>query len=263
MVYRRKHFWLLAFLLTLPLVSAPTKAGVDESDLLKYTLTVKPGDLTVDRIPSPTPKSYKETFSFLVNNPRKSDYKGSAPTCQTFDVEVFLEGSGSEISVWKWSAGMYFCQSVTPVQIPADESWRQTVVWEFTTSQISDGKYRAVATFVPSGNKTASVNFQITSVNDLDKTNKTNHSQVVSASTDANGHQHIGVAPIRSNGKITCISAHGHDELHYPPACYVVTTSSGSQILKPNQSMGTGSGGTMNLVCNGQAPMTCSARIDD
>lgn len=238
-------------------------SGAEESDLLKYSASAKPGSLTVDRMPSPAPRSYKQEFSYTVTNPTRTDFNGTAPSCQTFDVEVFFVSATGETSVWKWSSGQKFCQHVTKVQIPAGQMWTQKVTWTFTTNQVQDGKYRVVATFVPTGNKSAVADFEITSVELSEKKLVPSHTEIVNASVDSNGNIHPGVAPIRQNGRITCLSAHGHDELHYPPACYITTTSAGSQILKPGQAMGTGAGGTMNLYCNGQAPERCSARIND
>ena len=138
--------------------------GQDSSDLLKYNLKAAPGNIQVDRMPGPNPpRSYQETFSFVVTNPRRMDYSGSAPSCKTFDVQVAPIGAPDQ-PVWVWSKGQQICQHVTPVSIPAGTSWRKTVVWKFTTAQLKDGNYRATATFVPTNNTTASVDFEITSV---------------------------------------------------------------------------------------------------
>jgi hypothetical protein len=137
------------------------------ADLLKYTLEAKPGDVVVDRMPTtdPNPKSYTEEFHFTVTNPRKSDFKGTAPNCQTFDVEVFYVGIDRETSVWKWSTGRHFCQHPTDVNIPTGKSWSpdDKVVWTFKAGDVKDGKYHAVATFIPTRNKSASANFVISS----------------------------------------------------------------------------------------------------
>jgi len=136
------------------------------TDLLKYALAANPGDLTVDRMPTtdPNPKSYQEEFQFTVANPRKSDFKGTAPSCQTFDVEVFLVAVDRQKSVWKWSAGHEFCQHVTEVPIAAGKSWspEEKVVWTFKAAGVKDGKYHAVATFIPTKKKTSAY-FAITS----------------------------------------------------------------------------------------------------
>lgn len=137
--------------------------GAKAPDYLKYSLEVKPGDLTVNRKPTTAAESYKEEFTFTVTNPMKSDFKGSAPNCQKFDVEIFFVGIDKETSVWKWSTGQVFCQHVTPVPIPAVQSWTQKVVWTFTPDKVQDGKYRAMATFMPTKSKEAVANFQITS----------------------------------------------------------------------------------------------------
>jgi hypothetical protein len=136
------------------------------ADLLKYTLHAKPGISTVDRMPTTDPnKSYQEEFLFTVANPRRSDYKGTAPNCQTFDVEVFFVGIDHETSVWKWSADHQFCQHPTEVRIDAGKNWTpdEKVVWTFKAGDVKDGKYHAVATFIPTGNKTAVANFVIKS----------------------------------------------------------------------------------------------------
>jgi hypothetical protein len=112
----------------------------------------------------PNPKSYQEEFQFTVANPRRSDFKGSAPSCQTFDVEVFFVGVDRQKSVWKWSSGRQFCQHVTEVPIEAGKSWSpdEKVVWTFKAADVKDGKYHAVATFIPTKKK-ASAYFTITS----------------------------------------------------------------------------------------------------
>jgi len=143
-------------------------AVASPADQLKYTLAAKPGDLTVDRMPTtdPAPKSYQEEFVFTVTNPRRSDFKGTAPNCQTFDVEVFFVGIDRPTSVWKWSSGRQFCQHPTEVKIDAGKSWTpdEKVTWSFKAADVKDGKYYAVAGFVPSRNKKAAVaNFTITS----------------------------------------------------------------------------------------------------
>ena len=142
--------------------------GVTGADLLKYQLDAKPGNITVDRMPTtdPNPKSYQEEFTFTVTNPRKSDFNGTSANCQTFEVEVFFAGVDKPTSVWKWSAGHQFCQHQTPLSIPAGKSWTpdEQVVWTFKAADAKDGKYFAKATFLPTGNQQAVANFTITSV---------------------------------------------------------------------------------------------------
>jgi Intracellular proteinase inhibitor len=137
------------------------------ADLLNYTLQAKPGNLVVDRRPTTDPnrKPYEEELLFTVTNPRRSDFKGTAPNCQTFDVEIFFVGIDRETSVWKWSAGRHFCQHQTNVRISAGKSWTpdDKVTWTFKAGDVKDGKYHTVATFIPTGNKTAVANFVITS----------------------------------------------------------------------------------------------------
>jgi hypothetical protein len=136
-------------------------------DYLKYRLEAKPGDLAVDRTPSvdPNKTSYQEEFSFTVRNPMKSDYIGTCPTTKTFDVEVFLVEGVKETSVWRWSKGHVFGDIVTKVSVPAVHTWtpKEKVIWSFKAGEVKDGKYRAVATFVPTGNKQAVANFTVTS----------------------------------------------------------------------------------------------------
>lgn len=78
------------------------------------------------------------------------------------------------------------------------------------------------------------------------------------STTDKNGSQHPATADINANGVIKCTSATGSNPQQNPPACYVL-----GQILRPGQTAGTGSGGTMTLTCNGQAPLRCSITITD
>jgi hypothetical protein len=142
-----------------------TGNGTEKTDLLRYRLGVRPGNLQVDRVPGPhQPRQYQETFTFTVNNPTRTDYARSAPSCKTFDVEVVLFGSSNQVPIWMWSNGQAFCQMVTSVAISAGQSWRKTVIWKFTTAEVQAGKYKAIATFEPTNNKTATVEFEITSV---------------------------------------------------------------------------------------------------
>lgn len=78
------------------------------------------------------------------------------------------------------------------------------------------------------------------------------------STTDSNGNQHPATADINANGVIKCTSATGSNPRQYPPACFVL-----GQILRPGQTAGTGSSGTMTLSCNGQAPLRCSVTIND
>jgi hypothetical protein len=82
------------------------------------------------------------------------------------------------------------------------------------------------------------------------------------SSTDTNGNEHNATADIHAGGVITCSSASSSDP-HNPGKCYVVTSGAGAYQLSPRQTMGTGPGGTMTLICNGTAPMTCWVSIVD
>jgi hypothetical protein len=136
-----------------------------QTDILKYAITAVPGNLQVNRMPGPNPpRSYQEQFTFTVKDPTRTDFAGTAPSCQTFDVEVIPVSGTNPAPIWLWSKGMVFCQVVTPVNIAAGKGWKKTVIWKFTTADVPDGKYRAIATFVPTGNKSATVEFEITSV---------------------------------------------------------------------------------------------------
>jgi hypothetical protein len=163
-----KQKWLRTYRLTLLVVCASLllafpSNGQEGSSLLTYSLTAKPGNLQVNRMPGTNPpRSYQETFSFVVKDTKRTDYKGSAASCKTFDVEVAPVDTPDQ-PVWVWSKGQKFCQHVTTVNIPAGQSWPKTAVWKFTTAVVKDGKYRATATFIPENGKT-SVDFEITSV---------------------------------------------------------------------------------------------------
>jgi hypothetical protein len=139
--------------------------GAGRTDFLKYALAVTPGRLIVDRMAASGAKTYEEEFAFTVTNRREQEFTGSAPTTQNFDVELFLEGGDEKKPVWKWSAGQMFAQVVTKVSIAGGKSWtpEEKVVWSFKAADVKDGKYRAVATFVPTGNKKAVAEFLIAS----------------------------------------------------------------------------------------------------
>jgi hypothetical protein len=139
--------------------------GQEKSETLQYTIRAVPGDLQVDRMPGPQPpRSYQEKFTFTVSNPTRTDYAGTAPSCKTFDVVVMPSAPSGQTPVWAASNGMAFCQMVTRVGIAAGQSWQKTAVWKFTTSDVKDGKYKAIATFIATKTSTATVEFNITSV---------------------------------------------------------------------------------------------------
>jgi hypothetical protein len=164
MIRAHKKIAYPGLLLLLVFVGSCLLVGAKPPDYLKYSLAAKPGDLQIVRMPASPTRTYSEEFTFTVNNPMKSDFNGSSPNCQTFEVEVFFIGTDKETSVWKWSSGQMFCQHVTPVPIPSVQSWEKKAVWTFKPDTVQNGKYRAVATFIPTGNKEAGANFQITSV---------------------------------------------------------------------------------------------------
>ncbi|MGO9642952.1 MAG: BsuPI-related putative proteinase inhibitor [Candidatus Acidiferrales bacterium] len=149
----RPLLWLAATVLLAGLACA---AGAQNKSPLAYSLTAKPGDLTVDQMPGPGPaKKYREDFTFTVKNTSDTDYEGTAPSCKVFDVEVFQEIASGDKPVWKWSSDMMFCQKVTQVVIPAGLSWQESVAWNFGAPDVKDGKYKAVATFIPANTTTA------------------------------------------------------------------------------------------------------------
>lgn len=86
--------------------------------------------------------------------------------------------------------------------------------------------------------------------------------RLVNSTSDTNGNQHPGVSAIHANGTITCTRADQSVNQGQVPKCYVVTNS-GTSALEKGQNMGTGSGGTMTLTCNGQGALACQVRIDD
>src|ERR1700686_232415 len=133
----------------LVLLSRLSLNGQEKSDVLKYTIKSVPWDLQVDRMPGPhPPRLYQETFTFIVSNLARTDYAGVAPSCQTFDAAVMQTIPSGQTPVWVWSKGMSFCQAVTPVRIAAGQKWQKIVAWRFSASNVKDGKYKAIATFV-------------------------------------------------------------------------------------------------------------------
>ena len=167
MMQTRCHLGLRPLLLSaaiLLLAGLACGAGAQNKSPLTYALVAKPGDLTVDQMPGPGPaKKYSENFTFTVTNTSDTDYEGTAPSCQIFDVEVFQLFSTGNKSVWKWSQGMMFCQKVTDVLIPAGLNWQKSADWNFSAMDVADGKFKAVATFIPS-NTTSETVFEIKAV---------------------------------------------------------------------------------------------------
>jgi Intracellular proteinase inhibitor len=158
------RMWTAAVLMSLFVFPLPHYAYAQENaDVLKYSLKAVPGNIQVNRMPGTSPpRPYQEKLSFEVTDPTRTDYKGSAPSCKTYDVTIAPIDTPQQ-PVWIWSKGKMFCQHVTPVEITAAKSWKRTVVWKFTTADVKDGKYRATATFVPT-NQQATIDFEITSV---------------------------------------------------------------------------------------------------
>jgi hypothetical protein len=145
------------------LVLPAARARQDGANGLKYRLRVAPGNLTVDRMPGPGPaKSYEEKFTFVVGNSATTEYDGTAPNCQTFDI-VVAQVDKPDTPMWQWSHGQMFCMMVTPVKIAPGGRWVKSEVWKFAAADVPDGKYRATATFIPE-HKTAAVEFEVTSV---------------------------------------------------------------------------------------------------
>jgi hypothetical protein len=146
------------------LSAMPAASGrQDEASELKYRLRAVPGNLQVDRMPGPGPaKSYEETFTFVVGNAGAAEYAGHAPSCQTFDIVVTPVDHPDQV-VWQWSHGQMFCMMVTEVKIAGHGRWKKSEAWKFTTADVTDGKYRATATFIAE-KKTATVDFEVTSV---------------------------------------------------------------------------------------------------
>jgi hypothetical protein len=165
MLRARRKIGYFGVLFSVVLFSSCLLARATGPDPLKYGLTVDPGDLTVDRMPTTgTPKTYEEQFSFAVANPAGQDFNGTSQDSPPYEVEVFFVGIDKEISVWR--SPQKHDHLVTPVGIPAKGRWtpEEKVVWSFTAAGIKDGKYHAVATFFPTRNKTAVANFTIKSV---------------------------------------------------------------------------------------------------
>jgi len=154
---------LLAALGPLASVIALRPNRPEQADLLEYGLKVAPEGLTVDRMPGiGRARKYHEKFNFKVTNQTNAEYLGSAATCQLFDISV-LPSTTDSTPIWQWSSEQAFCQAVTSVHIPSGKIWERTVTWTFTAAAVKDGKYKAVARFIPSGG-TAVTEFVIRSV---------------------------------------------------------------------------------------------------
>jgi hypothetical protein len=154
-----------AAVVSLALVIPAARARQDAANgsALKYRLRVAPGNLQVDRMPGPGPaKSYEEKFTFVVANSGATEYDGTAPNCQTYDITV-APADKPDQPVWQWSHGQMFCMMVTPVKIAPGARWVKSETWKFTAADVPDGKYRATATFIPE-HKTATMEFEVTSV---------------------------------------------------------------------------------------------------
>ena len=149
----------LAAIFSLALVASFAVWAAQEP-ALTYRVEVNPGDIALAANPAADAAPLNETIVFTVTNSSNLDYKGIAPSCKTFDVEIFRADPSGEKSVWKWSQGRAYCQMVTTVRIRAGESWQQAVKWTFAAASVQPGKYRVAATFVPSHSE-ASATFEI------------------------------------------------------------------------------------------------------
>ena len=85
-----------------------------------------------------------------------------------------------------------------------------------------------------------------------DKPKKALAAQVITSTTDANGQPHPASLGISGSGTATCISATGGRSV--PASCSI-----NNQVVNVNNSIGVTK--TVYLICNGQAPLKCSARV--
>jgi intracellular proteinase inhibitor BsuPI len=144
-------------------LGGPKPAGQEaRKDILTYKLLVQPGDLRINRMPSGSPKLYKQSFTFTVSNPTRPTFTGHAPTAQLHDIVVCRKTGAAREEVWRWSTDKMFAQVVTPVDINPGKSWETKADWEFRATDVKDGDYVATASFMPSKG-TADAMFKIAS----------------------------------------------------------------------------------------------------
>jgi hypothetical protein len=86
-------------------------------------------------------------------------------------------------------------------------------------------------------------------------------STTISSTTEKSGNQHPGSAAVKGPATVTCTSATGNDPRNYPPSCSIAAPGYSGTVNQGKQ-VGTSGAGTVTLTCNGQAPLRCSAKID-
>jgi hypothetical protein len=84
--------------------------------------------------------------------------------------------------------------------------------------------------------------------------------QTITSTTDPNRNQHPGSVAVLDPSSVTCASAVGNNPRNYPPSCNIVAPGYWG-IVNIGQIIGTSGAGTVNLTCNGEAPLRCSAQI--
>lgn len=123
---------------------------------LQYKLTAYPGDLRLDRKPGGgLGLPYKEHLTFSVTNPTRSDYLGRSPDpCKAFKMQIFrVDGSEAKLMT-TLPIGLYCEKPPRPpgtVLIHAGDTWRRAQDWIFRASDVTDGNYVAVGSFLPTG----------------------------------------------------------------------------------------------------------------
>lgn len=101
----------------------------------------------------------------------------------------------------------------------------------------------------------------ISTVGAKDERTKTRPSSItIRSTTDANGNQHPGSVAIGGPTRVTCTQANGNNPNTYRPSCYIVAPGHAG-IVERGRSIGTSGAGTVTLTCNGQAPLSCTARV--
>ena len=86
--------------------------------------------------------------------------------------------------------------------------------------------------------------------------------KTIASRTDARGNQTPGSAAVKGPAQVTCASATGANPRDNPPSCNITAPGYGGTV-NVGQTVGTSGAGTVTLTCNGQAPLSCSARIQE
>lgn len=94
-------------------------------------------------------------FTFEVTNHGVGPVSLTFRTGQRADIVVTDAETGEE--VWRWAEGRMFTQAISTVELPADDTFDQTLIWHDPPA----GSYEAEATLTASPSVSATTSFTV------------------------------------------------------------------------------------------------------